>query len=202
MIISHKFKFIFIKTRKTAGTSIEVYLSGFCDKEDILTPISPESDKHEPRNYGTFYNHVSASEVRSKVGDKMWGDYFTFCIERNPWDKTISYFHMQKALYNNSLTLEEYFTSQDFCNDYMAYTDPNDRSKLLVDRVLHYENLSQHLSEVFMKLGIPFDGRLDVWEKSDYRTDRRSYRDILSKDQAKIIENRFQTEIKLFNYHF
>ena len=39
MIISHKHRFIFIKTRKTAGTSIEIFLSQFCDKDDILTPI-------------------------------------------------------------------------------------------------------------------------------------------------------------------
>jgi len=39
MIISHKHKFIFIKTRKTAGTSIEIFLSQFCGKNDTLTPI-------------------------------------------------------------------------------------------------------------------------------------------------------------------
>ncbi|MEL6382956.1 MAG: chondroitin 4-O-sulfotransferase, partial [Cyanobacteria bacterium J06626_18] len=30
MIISHEYKFIFLKTRKTAGTSIEIALSKFC----------------------------------------------------------------------------------------------------------------------------------------------------------------------------
>lgn len=40
MIISHKHKFIFIKTRKTAGTSIEISLSRFCCNNDIVTPIS------------------------------------------------------------------------------------------------------------------------------------------------------------------
>lgn len=45
MIISHKHKFIFIKTRKTAGSSIELFLSQFCGPKDILTPLIPEEEK-------------------------------------------------------------------------------------------------------------------------------------------------------------
>lgn len=40
MIVSHKHRFIFIKTRKTAGTSIEISLSRYCGESDILTPIT------------------------------------------------------------------------------------------------------------------------------------------------------------------
>lgn len=39
MIISHKHNFIFIKTAKTAGSSIEAYLSPFCGESDIVTPF-------------------------------------------------------------------------------------------------------------------------------------------------------------------
>ena len=38
MIISHKYKFIFIKTRKTAGTTIEYNLSKYLGHNDIITP--------------------------------------------------------------------------------------------------------------------------------------------------------------------
>jgi hypothetical protein len=36
-IISFKNNFIFLKTRKTAGTSIQASLKGICGKEDIVT---------------------------------------------------------------------------------------------------------------------------------------------------------------------
>ena len=44
MIISHKHKFIFLKTVKTAGTSIEIALSKYCGPDDIITPASPEDE--------------------------------------------------------------------------------------------------------------------------------------------------------------
>src|SRR5207245_10127827 len=58
MIISNKYKFIFIKTTKTAGTSIEVFLSKQCGPMDILTPIAPPIEGHQPRNYQGFINPI------------------------------------------------------------------------------------------------------------------------------------------------
>ena len=56
MIISHKYKFIFIKTLKTAGTSLEVYLSSICGEKDIFTPIFPKIKEHQSRNFRPFFN--------------------------------------------------------------------------------------------------------------------------------------------------
>ena len=39
MILSHKHKFVFVKNRKVAGTSVEVALSPHCGPDDILTVI-------------------------------------------------------------------------------------------------------------------------------------------------------------------
>ncbi len=39
MIISHNKKFVFLRTTKTASSSLEVYLSQFCSKEDTITPL-------------------------------------------------------------------------------------------------------------------------------------------------------------------
>ncbi|WP_026340456.1 sulfotransferase family 2 domain-containing protein [Thioalkalivibrio thiocyanoxidans] len=40
MIISHRHQFVFIKTRKTAGSSLEIGLSRVCGPQDIVTPLS------------------------------------------------------------------------------------------------------------------------------------------------------------------
>lgn len=58
MIISHKHRFIFVKTVKTAGTSLEIALSKFLGDEDVVTPITDDDEKLRrannfsgPRNY-------------------------------------------------------------------------------------------------------------------------------------------------------
>lgn len=45
MIISHKHKFIFIKTRKVGGTSLEIAISKYLGSGDIVTPADPEDEE-------------------------------------------------------------------------------------------------------------------------------------------------------------
>lgn len=40
MIASYAHNFVFIKTRKTGGTSVEMYLSQHCGPEDVVTPLT------------------------------------------------------------------------------------------------------------------------------------------------------------------
>ena len=229
MILSHKFKFIFIKTAKTAGTSIEVFLSKHCGPEDIVTPIAPPIKGHQPRNYEgfinpipeimerpgkffnalqhsltsreKFYNHMPAREVRNRVPADIWNSYFKFCVERNPWDKALSHYHMHAAREGGSLTLDEYLARGRFPINYFRYTDRSGK-KIIVNRVLRYENLLTELNEVFSQLKIPFEGSLGVAAKSEYRTDRRPYQEVFNDEQRKVVENAFAKEIELLGYWF
>jgi hypothetical protein len=228
MIISHKYKFIFIKTKKTAGTSIEIFLSQYCGDGDILTPIMPHEEPHVARNYKgiwnpipeiierrgrktrsiirkirkkkKFYNHIPARLVKHRISKTVWNSYYKFCVERNPWDKTLSHYHMQNDRSGGNLTLDQYFDSGEFCLNYPLYTDHN--NKMIVDRIIKYEQLSTELIEVFEKFGIPFNGKLGARAKSSHRKDRRPYHQIFSEQQKAVIDKVFSEEIKMHNYKF
>ena len=47
MIISHEHKFIFLKTRKTAGTSVELALRQLCGPDDIIAPIGNAEERRQ-----------------------------------------------------------------------------------------------------------------------------------------------------------
>ena len=242
MIISHSKKFIFIKTRKTAGTSIEVYLSKFCDKDDIITPVGIESEtsQHNPRNYKgffnpipeflyyiknsdnfidlligfnktikdfllrkKFYNHIPASIIKLRMSKNIFNDYFKFCVERNPWDKTLSHFNRRKkrGLIKN---FEEYISKKDFCVNYPIYTDIKS-GEIQVNKIIKYENLIKELEKIFDKIDIPFKGQLNVRAKGHFRKDRRPYQ-IIFKEKYPMyiekIEEIFQKEINMQGYKF
>jgi hypothetical protein len=229
MILSHKYKFIFIKTAKTAGTSIEVFLSQICGPRDIVTPIVPRVEGHQPRNYEglispvpeilerpgkffsalrhtmsnrtKFYNHMPAREVKQRVPAEVWNGYFKFCVERNPWDKLLSHYNMHAAREGGGLSLDEYLARGRFPINDFRYIDRS-RSKVIVDRILRYENLLEELSEIFAQLNIPFDGTLGVAAKSEYRADRRPYQEVFTDQQRRIVEKAFAKEIELHGYRF
>lgn len=229
MIISHKHKFIFLKTEKTAGTSFEIALSSICGPNDIITPISPKDEAYRrelgfksAQNYKIhkqhlsfkkrlkrligqdsyeFYNHMSAEEVKRNVHKSVWQSYFKFAFVRNPFDKVVSgYFWFNQN--RTDISLSEYLQSGEAkqMKGPDVYMIGNE---LAVDRLFKFEELEDSIA--FLNNKLELDGALKLpskKSKSHTRKDKRHYRDILSPIETDLITEQFKAELKRFDYKF
>lgn len=115
MIICHPLKMIFIKTKKVGGTSFEIALSKFCDKDCVITPISPKDEQTRqalgfsgPQNFeatvwpdgtqgnGTFYNHIPAKTARQLIPEQIWESYQKVTIVRDPFAAFVSRYRWER----------------------------------------------------------------------------------------------------------
>lgn len=228
MIVSHKYKFIFLKTRKTAGTSIEIALSKECGPEDIITPIHPAEDELLRKEFGgrgpqnftypknryslrdwavlalkqkqkTAYNHMPASQVLHLVGPEIWNSYYKFTVARNPWDAAISMYYWRSG--ESRPSLSEFIASSDLDplkKNFLIYTLDG---KVAVDKICRFENLKEELATVYEHLGIP--GPLELPRaKGQSRPDKRPYQEVYGQADADAIAKIFADEINLLGYTF
>lgn len=228
MIICHTHKFIFIKTRKTAGTSIETALAKSCGDSDVITALSDEDEharmemgirsaqhlKIPIRHYGKpellrlfkgersrFYNHFSAHDAKRVVPKQIWEEYFKFCVERDPFDRAISQYHWKtRKIADHRPPMSSLLQSLSDLNmsNWSLYTESDN---VIVDHVIRYENLISELKEIGDRLGINIDIS-EIHAKSWTRTDRRQYWDVIDPDSRAIIEHRCAKEIAHFSYEW
>jgi hypothetical protein len=103
MLISHRKRFIYTKTVKTAGTSVESYFEPYCMREGEWSFSHPRAEyvseagivgirTGEPLELqgAIWWNHMPARTIRSLIGETTWNDYFKFCVVRNPFDAMVS----------------------------------------------------------------------------------------------------------------
>lgn len=230
MILSHKYKFIFLKTNKTAGTSIEIALSRFCGNKDIITTVMPEDEEirrqfghRGPQHYHApltdyslsdlkklvlsgdrkvkYYNHMPAREVKAFVGDDIWNEYYKFCFERNPWDRLLSLYYW-RCKTEPRPTIAEFLDSEvPAMLTKMGLGVYTIDGEVVVDRVCRYENMANELEEVRNHIGLPEKLELPR-AKSQFRKDKRSYSEVLDEEQKEKISRLFSKEIGLWGYEF
>jgi hypothetical protein len=169
-IVSFEPAFVFIKTRKTAGTSLEVHFASECDSKAIVTPIYPANPLHAPRNDTGYYNHMPAHAIRAAQPEHFAAAY-TFAFERHPVDKCLSFYAMLRhspAHYSaeNPQSWPEFVERGAFPRDDGFYTD--DDGKLIIDRLYRYEELDSSLHDISQRTGLRYRPLL-VREKTGFR---------------------------------
>ena len=230
MIVSHAHKFVFLKTKKTAGTSIELALSTLCGDDDIITPLTEIDEaqrasgrgaqnwrkhgwwgsarpffqrrffKFTAEDYG-FYNHMPAEQARALLNDDgAWRSYFKFAFERNPWDRQVSFYHHRYRRDDSAAAVGELHQGRP------ARADQQTRSirstgYVSVDFVGRFESLEDDLKHALRQVGLSFDQALPR-AKTTFRKSSKPYRDYYDDDTREIVGDWYTREIEFLDYAF
>ena len=186
MIVSHKYKFIYLATSKTATTSIYNQLSKY-DEAKL--------EKHSVLDILSF----------------DYSDYFIFCFVRNPWERLLSgYLQSKKAInlhnpyrkYIYELSNRENFTGflklvdNRFWHDYDQSRYYLNKGRL-IDFVGRFENLNSDFRIVCHKLYLEYRD-LPHYNKSNHKNYRQYY-DAETKD---MVSEKYAKDVEYFGYEY
>jgi hypothetical protein len=216
MIVSHKYRFIFLRTEKTASSSLTKALEGILGEGDVRSCMSrPAWAKYSPIHHGALkhhlpqwfglHTHATARQVREVIGPKIFDSYYKFAVERNPWDRQVSlYAHREWKKGNPTDHFDRdmrslVYRSTEYVrlNNWFIYAIGGD---IVADRVLRYERLDKEIAELFATLGIP--GPLEIPRLRSYTKDRAHYSAHYSDVTRDLVARWYGREIDALGYSF
>jgi Sulfotransferase family len=216
MLISNRYKFLFVHIAKTAGTSVRSTLERYRWR-DPLFPLQFVCSR---------LSHLSGHRIGAKIPrhakiiaayEMLPRDYFEslfkFAFVRNPWDLQVSSFHHLRRERPHLLAGHDDFeaflrykldperpyqyhidTSIELQSDYLIDL----HGKLLVDFIGRYENLAADFRTICDRIGIE-SPRLAHKRQAKERKDFRQY---YNAQTAELVAQRFARDIELFSYTF
>lgn len=212
VIASYTRDFIFLKTRKVGGTSLEIVLSAWCGEADICSPITAQDEvlrrAHggKARNFRSptgeilFYNHMPAAEVQAALPE-LWERAFKFTVDRHPYDKVISraWWNVGRREGNPEQELSREIDRAIGSRSYLNYPIYTIGGELAVDEVWRYEDLWPRLARLAERLGVsPTEQQPKA--KAGYRKDARSGAEILTTEQRAQVYRDARLEFDLLGY--
>lgn len=219
MIVSHRHKFIFVHLGRTGGRSLTEALARHCGPDDIITWTS----RNVPgQNAAGFGRHDRAREIRAKVGERVWNEYFKFTFERNPWEKIVSrywayasgsggkaYKRLWQRVTGRPLSFPAWFRMKVWQGRLLGLghirlpaqlRDYTDREQIIVDFIGRVENRAMHVELLSKRLGI--DIQDDLRHGAEFHHERRPYTELFDPWMQRVIERVFRRDLALLGYRF
>lgn len=174
VLVSHRYKFIYLKTKKTGSTTVDAFFQKFCVPEEELETFTTSHSATQRitdagivgsrhgggRPQDKWRNHKPAVVVKELLGEEMFDSYFKFSIIRNPWDKAVSLYHFHKMDARGSFVdfvrkgmLEKLSTPARGKHSIDWYIHTLDNVPVC-NRYLRFENLRNDVEELCKDLGI------------------------------------------------
>lgn len=228
VIISHRHRFIFVKTRKVAGSSIELYLRQFCGPEDVITPLMEEAelagrtDLAGPSPTGKRLArpwHMTPRRWKKLIRERKWPVIRTIWshqparrireyVGEDVWN---SYFRfsvtrnpwdraVSSHYWLKSMKMRRYPSIDETIENLdKDWENMSIDDRLAVDYVIRYENLLEDFQVVCDRIGIPRPTELPRL-KSDTRPANTAPTLVLTEEQIRRIGQVCRREIETFGY--
>lgn len=223
MIISHSRRFILVKSRKTASTSLQRAIVPQLEARDIWTPVSIPplagqnyysawpidyltakwelfrdiAGRDSPLHYRFYFDHMPLSRIRDRLPAAQFAGYRKYAFDRNPWDFVVSfYFYRRRKGEVANWDFDRFLHEYPFIQNRELYTE---NGAVLADRVFRFEELGKATAEIGADTGLRFDHLPE--DKRSYRveSDYRSYYSASSRD---LVASRWASTITLLGYDF
>lgn len=136
-LIAHSYRFIFLKSRKTAGTSIEASLLRYMGGRDLAATAAeaepldlpalctPNRTKRGMKGEQRLKRalrwigqpkmqlreHMHAADVRRLVGQEIWARYTSFTVERDPWRRVVSLWRWRQRRESVRIDFERFLSA-------------------------------------------------------------------------------------------
>lgn len=212
MLVSHNAKFIFFKTVKTGGTSVELALQ----KLFLPQSLAKRQLLYEDENgivgargaspaKENCWSHMTALEVYRKLGYRTFNRYRRVSIVRNPFDKVVSQFFFREHRCENFVADKAKF------NDYVraAKRLPVDRNIYSIKKIIccshlmFYERLQEDFNAVLRELSNGEHREAELGRhKSGFRDKTIPYQDYYEPDTSDLVAKAFDFELENFGYSF
>jgi hypothetical protein len=210
MIISHKYKFIFIHIPKCAGSSVSHCIRSSLGYSNDLSNAKKEDFLHFRVNsdYGNcedLNQHEKYISISEYFKEKGWNidDYFKFSFVRNPWARRVSQFEYAKSEYERKgVRWAKEWSQMDFAEflqkkDDLQFNWISQDGEISIDFVGKSENLQEDMGFVLEKIGIQ---PKKVWRRN--KNKHKRYQSYYNDELKQIVQNQSDVDINQFGYKF
>jgi Sulfotransferase family len=224
VLVCHPHRFIYMKTHKTASTSVEMYFERWCMPEaarsgseavaETVSALGVVGSRRTGKKTGdTWVNHMPAARVRALLGEETWARYFKFTTVRNPFAQVLSNFFWLKHRSKPADDGEFAAARRDFARFVRGWPLIGRRwsndldivgidGTVAMDRLVRFERLAEELPEVCAGLGLPWQPEAMVVTKRA-RGDGRRYAtaDYYTPELVAIVRREFDWLFSRVDYH-
>jgi hypothetical protein len=217
VLLSIRYRFLFVHIAKTGGTSVRAALAPLRWRDPyywLAFPCSRLSHATGHRLGVKLPRHAKAIAAHEVLPREVFAGLFKFAFVRNPWDLQVSSFHHIRRERPHLLGAHRGFdsflrhkldpdrpyqfhidTSIELQTDYLVDL----HGRVIVDFIGHYERIEEDYAEVCRRIGIaprPLPHRRRAVDRE------RDYRSYYNDETRELVARHFARDVEMLGYRF